>query len=150
MWSAWPNSYLSTSFETCFWIFLSWERIFLSAWVFLFVFKFLFCKTNLAAFQILLQNFLPATMCSSAHFMSCPPIACQTRPNLVASAPYFSIKVMGSTPVPRDFDILLPSFAKIVAWIITSENGGLPKNSSEEKTILATQRLMISRAVERT
>src|SRR3989344_2044469 len=72
-------------------------------------------KTNLAAFQILLQNFFPAITCSSDHFISCPPMACQISPKRVASAPYLFIRSIGSIPVPKDLDILSPDFAKIVA-----------------------------------
>src|SRR3989344_730072 len=71
-------------------------------------------------------------------------------PNLVASAPYLSMSCKGSIPVPRDFDILWPSFVRTVACIMTSLKGFWPINSYEEKTILATHRLMIPRSVERT
>ena len=53
-------------------------------------------------------------------------------------------------PVPSDFDMRLPSGAWITEWMFTSLNGGTPVNSMPSMTIRATQRKMISRAVEST
>ncbi len=53
-------------------------------------------------------------------------------------------------PVPSDFDMRLPSGARIVEWMITSLNGMSPMSSSPAMTIRASQRKMISRAVELT
>ena len=61
--------------------------------------------------------------------------------------PYFVIRSRGSTPVPRDFDIRLPSAAWTWQWMTTSANGTSPMNSRPVMIIRLTQRLMISRAV---
>ena len=53
-------------------------------------------------------------------------------------------------PVPSDFDIRRPSGAWMTEWIGTSENGGSPVNSIPIITMRATQRKMMSRAVEST
>ena len=53
-------------------------------------------------------------------------------------------------PVPSDFDIRRPSGAWITEWIGTSRNGSSPVNSTPNITIRATQRKMMSRAVEST
>ena len=53
-------------------------------------------------------------------------------------------------PVPSDLDIRRPSAAWMVEWIKTSVNGISPMNSIPIIIIRATQRLMMSRAVEST
>ena len=53
-------------------------------------------------------------------------------------------------PVPSDLDIRRPSGAWIIEWIGTSANGSSPVNSTPIITIRATQRKMMSRAVEST
>ena len=53
-------------------------------------------------------------------------------------------------PVPRLFDIRRPSVASTVEWMITSSNGTSPMSSIPAMIIRATQRKMISRAVELT
>ena len=53
-------------------------------------------------------------------------------------------------PFPRLFDIRRPSGASTVEWMITSSNGMSPISSSPAMIIRATQRKMISRAVELT
>ena len=53
-------------------------------------------------------------------------------------------------PVPSDFDMRRPSAAWIVEWMYTSVKGMSPANSMPVKIIRATQRLMMSRAVEST
>ena len=53
-------------------------------------------------------------------------------------------------PVPSDFDIRRPSGAWMTEWIGTSVNGSSPVNSIPNITIRATQRKMMSRAVEST
>ncbi len=53
-------------------------------------------------------------------------------------------------PVPSDFDIRRPSGAWITEWIGTSVNGSVPVSSIPNMTMRATQRKMMSRAVEST
>ena len=53
-------------------------------------------------------------------------------------------------PVPSDFDMRRPSGAWITEWIGTSVNGSSPVNSMPIITMRATQRKMMSRAVEST
>jgi len=64
-----------------------------------------------------------------------------------ASVPYLSMSLRGSTPVPSDLDIRLPSAACTWQWMATSTNGTSPMNSRPVMIIRLTQRLMISRAV---
>ena len=56
----------------------------------------------------------------------------------------------GSTALPLDLDIRVPSRAMIVEVMITSSNGLAPVKRRPVMIIRATQRLMISRAVTRT
>ena len=56
----------------------------------------------------------------------------------------------GSMPVPSDFDMRRPSGAWMTEWMFTSVNGISPVSSMPNITIRATQRKMMSRAVERT
>ena len=56
----------------------------------------------------------------------------------------------GSTPLPFDFDMRFPMPSKIVTWIMTSLKGTLFVLKCAVMTILATQRLMMSRFVIRT
>ena len=67
-----------------------------------------------------------------------------------ASVPYFVIRSRGSTPVPRDFDIRLPSAAWTWQWMTTSEKGTSSMKSMPVMIMRLTQRLMISRAVQLT
>ena len=53
-------------------------------------------------------------------------------------------------PVPSDFDMRRPSGAWITEWMDTSVNGSSPVNSTPIITMRATQRKMMSRAVEST
>jgi hypothetical protein len=53
-------------------------------------------------------------------------------------------------PVPSDFDMRRPFGAWITEWMFTSENGTSPVSSMPNMTIRATQRKMMSRAVELT
>ena len=53
-------------------------------------------------------------------------------------------------PVPSDFDIRRPSGAWITEWMFTSVNGTCSVNSMPNITMRATQRKMMSRAVEST
>src|SRR4030042_3240123 len=124
IWAVLPNWKLFRPALTDFTVLFNDLMIFLSASVK--VLKFLILEidslltciiTNLEAFQILLQNFFPIIILSSVNLTSCPPVNCQLMPNLVASAPYFSIRLIGSIPVPKDFDILLPSLVNTVGWI---------------------------------
>ena len=68
----------------------------------------------------------------------------------MASAPCSSTSSSGSIPVPSDFDMRRPSGAWMVEWMSTSENGISPMNSIPIISMRATQRLMMSRSVERT
>jgi hypothetical protein len=86
---------------------------------------------------------------SSEYFTSCEEDIASS-PKRSASAPWASISSSGSLPVPSDFDIRLPSGDWITEWIATSANGGSPVNSIPIITIRATQRKMMSRAVEST
>ena len=71
-------------------------------------------------------------------------------PKRSASAPCTSISSSGSIPVPRLFDIRRPSGAWMTEWMLTVWKGISPVNSSEVMTMRATQRKMMSRAVEST
>ena len=51
-------------------------------------------------------------------------------------------------PVPSDFDIRRPSGAWITEWMFTSVNGTCSVSSLPNITMRATQRKMMSRAVE--
>ncbi len=53
-------------------------------------------------------------------------------------------------PVPSDFDIRRPSAACTTEWMTTSKKGCSPRNSFPIIIMRATQRLMISRAVQST
>ena len=53
-------------------------------------------------------------------------------------------------PVPRDLDMRRPSGAWITEWMFTSVKGISPVSSTPNITMRATQRKMMSRAVERT
>ena len=53
-------------------------------------------------------------------------------------------------PVPSDFDIRRPSGAWMTEWMFTSVNGTCSVSSLPNMTIRATQRKMMSRAVELT
>ena len=61
-----------------------------------------------------------------------------------ASAPYCSMTSIGSTPLPRDFDILRPCASRISPWMKTFLNGISPMLWTPEKIILATQKKMMS------
>ena len=52
------------------------------------------------------------------------------RKYLRASAPYFSITSIGSTPFPSDLLILRPCSSRTRPWISTSLNGNSPKGGS--------------------
>jgi hypothetical protein len=73
-----------------------------------------------------------------------------SRPKRSASAPWASISSSGSTPVPSDLLIRRPSGACTTEWMYTSENGTSPMYSRPIITMRATQRKMMSRAVEST
>jgi hypothetical protein len=49
--------------------------------------------------------------------------------------------------VPSDFDMRRPSVASTVGWMTTSRNGSVPVKAMPIITMRATQRLMMSRAV---
>ncbi len=51
-------------------------------------------------------------------------------------------------PVPSDFDMRRPSGAWITEWMFTSVKGSSPVTSTPNITMRATQRKMMSRAVE--
>ena len=50
---------------------------------------------------------------SSSYLRSVPAAALVVKKNLNASAPYVSITSIGSTPLPRDLLIFLPSLSLI-------------------------------------
>lgn len=57
----------------------------------------------------------------------------------------------GSTPLPRLFDMGLPSAAMTVGWMMTSSKGMVSSQQyMEAMTMRATHRPMMSRAVEST
>ena len=56
----------------------------------------------------------------------------------------------GSMPLPADFDIRWPLPSWITGWMKTSRNGTSPMLNWPKITIRATQRVMMSRAVDRT
>ena len=65
----------------------------------------------------------------------------------MASAPYFSIRSMGLTPLPLDLDMRVPSLAKMVAYMTTSWNGISSRKYVEAMIMRATHSAMMSRAV---
>ena len=115
-----------------------------------------------AAFQSLLARSRPCFTRSSLKRMSCDEDIA-SRPKRSASAPYAGnsppssytggrsppwIRSDGSIPVPSDFDIRRPSGAWITEWMFTSVNGTCSVSSLPNITMRATQRKMMSRAVE--
>src|SRR3990167_3821632 len=61
-----------------------------------------------------------------------------------------SIKSIGSSTLPFDFDILWPSASRIRPWMYTSLNGTSPVNFKLIITIRETQKKMISNPVIKT
>src|SRR5690606_26287069 len=67
-----------------------------------------FILTYLEAFLILFMKVLELSILSSLKRISPPGATPVDNEKRRLSAPYFSINSMGSTPLPRDFNIFLP------------------------------------------
>src|SRR5262249_18945985 len=80
-------------------------------------------SANLAAFQSLLQKLRAPATHSSLSATSPPGLAPLARVNRVASAPNRSIQSSGSTVLPRDLDIFLPSASRTRPCKATCRNG---------------------------
>ena len=68
-------------------------------------------EISLNAFHILLQKFLPCSICASSYRISFPAELHRSIPRRTASAPYLSIRSSGSGELPRVLDIFLPSLS---------------------------------------
>src|SRR5215216_4362152 len=121
-------------------------------------------RISRAAFHSLFARSRPCFTRSSLNFTSWDDDIA-SRPNRRASAPYAGksppssytggrgppwIRADGSMPVPSDFDMRRPSGAWMTEWMFTSVNGTCSVSSLPNITIRATQRKMMSRAVEST
>ena len=114
-----PSSNLSRFSVTCFAVLFKREIIHLSDKVkslsagLKFLSKFSkFISKNLDAFQILFAKFLADLTRLSENLKSLPGVFLVTSIKRKLSAPYLSIISTGSTPLPRDFDIFLPSSSR--------------------------------------
>ena len=71
-------------------------------------------STKRNAFQILFVKFLPCSHCDMSNGKSLPAGEEIKVPNLTPSAPYFSIKSIGSGEFPKDLDIFLPNLSRTI------------------------------------
>ena len=104
----------------------------------------IFISTKREAFHILFIKLRVLFTLSSEKRISPPlatPLSSEKRS---VSAPYASINSNGSTPLPRDLDILRPSLSRTMPCIKTSLKGGASMCSKEEKIIRATQKKIMS------
>ena len=99
----------------------------------------IFISTKREAFHILFIKLRVLFTLSSEKRIS--PLSSEKRS---VSAPYASINSNGSTPLPRDLDILRPSLSRTMPCIKTSLKGGASMCSKEEKIIRATQKKIMS------
>ena len=70
--------------------------------------------TKRKAFQILLQKLRPCSHITSSNGKSLPAGEVSNIPTLTPSAPYFSMRTMGSGELPSDLDILRPNLSRTV------------------------------------
>ena len=84
------------------------------------------------------------------NLKSSPIVELEIKYSLKASAPYCSITVSGSIPLPKDFDILRFCSSRISPWTKTFLNGISEVKLLHWNSILATQKNKISYAVTKT
>ncbi len=104
----------------------------------------MFIWINRAAFQILLAKFRLAATFSSEYLVSLPGLVPVIMVRRRASAPYLSMTCTGSTPLPRDLDILRPWESRTRPWNSTVSKGISPICSMPENIMRATQKKMMS------
>ena len=105
-------------------------------------------STRRVAFHSLLAKRLKPSIRLSSKRTSWLDIATDAAHARSASAPYRPMMTRGSSTLPLDLLIRMPSGVCTTQWMATSANGTLPMNSMPVMIIRLTQRLMISRAVE--
>ena len=110
-----------------------------------------FSSANRVAFHSLLQKLRAPAHHSSLTARSLPGLAPRARVKRSASAPYLSIHSSGSTLLPRDFDIFLPSLSRISPCSATTWKGCFPSMANSANIIIrATQKNRMSYPVTST